>query len=554
MKTDDALAIQPLSPFPPFIWPDARVLQGHGVYSAAPPHLASIADGDLIGGLLVGVSEATIAWVQEWWKREGPRKMKLVVVAWPAGPTRAEHLVALHLLQKQSTSDKSLTVRILPISRQYGAECELPSLPPSIVMSHSSKPRRSILAVCSAGDLGHDPAPVGSLNLVIRPDDALRDEFRRWFDYTFCRAAPLNAETIHLPHLAPAKGDPEAAEAWRQYAARLRDQLAQKGTPVTVDPKTGEIVRKNSDDVPPPWDGGATALNPLARLLQTIYAGGSLVTVDVGSRIKPLHVPVKAALLDQSAERSIGALTQKQSFAVNVLDDSVEKAVEKCRKVTELIDLLTFPLSTGNRWLPASAKPLLQRELEARDQRGRSALREALGGKTPEQFVQSRQKSIRQDLNAMYRDLGKGNEVPEDRCRIVMAEITKRLGAALSGHITPQAAFNAIAPPDLSSGAHKDNWNQPLHLLLHAARFNRKALCEAYFPRRLSGLAFTIQELMAAMDVFADAVLKEPNLDRARAELDELEEIESADADPAIQCEQVWNIMCGKADRPRRNK
>ena len=62
-----------------------------------------------------------------------------------------------------------------------------------------------------------------------------------------------------------------------------------------------------------------------------------------------------------------------------VLDNTADKIFEKCRKVTDAVELLSYPLSHGNRWLPASARDLLEKELEARNAKGREALRSAVG-------------------------------------------------------------------------------------------------------------------------------------------------------------------------------
>ena len=78
----------------------------------------------------------------------------------------------------------------------------------------------------------------------------------------------------------------------------------------------------------------------MALKLQQVYAHGWLVTVDETMRIKPLAIPVKATLLGQQSERTVGALTHKQSFSLQVLDEAVAKEVEKCRRVTDLMDLL----------------------------------------------------------------------------------------------------------------------------------------------------------------------------------------------------------------------
>ena len=63
-----------------------------------------------------------------------------------------------------------------------------------------------------------------------------------------------------------------------------------------------------------------------------------------------------------------------------MLDDSVEKKVEGCRKISVLINLLTFPLSQGNHLLPNRAKALLEKEVPARDAREKKALWDVLLG------------------------------------------------------------------------------------------------------------------------------------------------------------------------------
>jgi hypothetical protein len=123
------------------------------------------------------------------------------------------------------------------------------------------------------------------------------------------------------------------------------------------------------------WDDGKTALDPLAQKLQQVYARGWFVTVDETTRIKPLAIPVKATLLGQQSERTVGALTHKQSYSLQVLGEAVAKKVEKCRRVTDLVDLLSYLLSKGNRWLPEAAKALLDKGLEARNNEGQRHLK-----------------------------------------------------------------------------------------------------------------------------------------------------------------------------------
>lgn len=531
---------------PPLVWPEPRCLAGYASYETHPPFEAIVPAADLIAGVLVGVGDKTIEWLQGLMAIPGPRRVSLVVLAFPAGPTREEHLIALKMLQTQVTGpEQEVAVRLLPVARAFGSDYEMIVLPPTILQAHESSTGRTTLCIGSVGDAGRDPVHPISFNLVFQPDDALRDAWRRWFQYLFASAVPLTTETVRIPPLAPAQGDPAAAEMWREFEAACRGPQTDQLLRPQVDPKTGEVTAEADGTAVKPWDGGKTALDPLAQKLQHVYAHGWLVTVDETTRIKPLAIPVKATLLGQQSERTLGALTQKQSFSLQVLDDVVGKEVEKCRRVNDIMDLLTYLLSMGSHWLPEGAKALFEKELEARNAKGLADLKAALGGDDVPQFVQKRKKRIQGDLDAMYNQLGQGKTVPADKLAAVFSEVQARLTTALSARITPRAVYNKIAPPDLTAKAPDESWTQPLSLLLRSARLVRESLTDAYFPRRLSGLSFKEQEFLAAMDIFGDAILKARDPRRAKTELEELAKIETGDAKPKQKCAAVWRIISG---------
>jgi hypothetical protein len=350
----------------------------------------------------------------------------------------------------------------------------------------------------------------------------------------------LTAESARIPHLVPAEGDHQAGAAWDAYVAGFAG--GRRSAPV-VNSETGEVTQDADGKKTEPWDRGVTVLDPLAQVMQRVYSNGVLVTVNEGTRIRPLSIPVKATLLGQQAERAVGALTQKQSFSLQVLDESIGKEVEKCRKITDLIEVLTFPLSLGNRWLPERAQELLDRERKAREERGRVALRRALGGKDVGSYVTERRRSIQKDLNDMYRQLGQGDVVPEEKVNSVLSNIEARLNAALNQAITPTFTYNRIGPPDLAGNASEENWDQPAALLMRAARTQREALVDGYFSRRISGMSFAEDELCDALNVFDDTILKNPIARRARSELEELDEIESKDLGPKSKFTAVWKII-----------
>ncbi|HPD15635.1 MAG TPA: hypothetical protein PLE19_11825 [Planctomycetota bacterium] len=535
----------------PFIWPEPRVHAGIARYETMPPFEHLLAEADLISGVLVGLAEKTVEWLDALMHQGRPRKVSLVLVVYPACPTRERHLLSVKKIQDSLKGpEHELSVRVLPVPRSFGDDCEKMVLPPTVLQAHATGSGRTVLCIGSVGDAGRDESYCASFNVVFQPDDALRDAWRRWFQWLLSSSAPLRLETARIPHLVPAAGDLKAAEMWQAFESACRGPEADQDARPTVDPVTGEVTREADGTEVKRWDGGQTALDPLARKLQEVYAQGHLVTVDETTRIKPVAIPVKATLLGQQSERTVGALKQKQSFTLQILDEVAAKEVEKCRKVTDLLDLFSYPLSLGNRWIPEAAQSLLEAELNARNKKGQATLKAALGGCEIPAFIGRRSKAIRADLDAMYQQLGQGATVPDDRFQAVLGQVESRLTAALSARITPRAVYSRIVPPDLTASARSENWSQPFLLLLRAARLMREALTDGYFPRRFSGLNVTEAELLPAMDVFADSIVQTRDSRRAREELSALEEIEDGPATAQAKCSAVWQIIRGQVGTP----
>jgi hypothetical protein len=534
---------------PPLIWPDPCWLAGEARYETLTPIERQFESADLIAGVLVGATDATIEWIAHLLGKQRPRRIVLIIVVYPACPTREEHLQRLMRLQSEFTGqERELQVRVLPAARVFGADFEKMVLQPTVLQAFDSCTGRTSLCIGSVGDAGYDTPNLISFNVVFHPNDALRDAWGNWFQHLFLRATPLSSETVRIPHLIPACGDPAATTLWTAFEQACRVPQPGQTTQLQVDPETGAVTAEPDRAPVKRWDDGKTVLDPLAQKLQQVYARGWLVTVDETTRIKPLAIPVKATLLGQQSERTVGALTHKQSFSLQVLDEAVAKKVEKCRRITDLVDLLSYPLSKGNRWLPEAAKALLDKELEARNNAGQRHLKYSLGGKCVEEFVQNREQEIKDNLNAMYRQLGQSGNVPDDRLTDVLNEVRDRLTTAIEGRIAPRAVYNKLAPPDLTTSAPDENWTQPLSLLLHAARLLRESLTDFYFPRRFTGLSFTEQEFQVAMNVFNDAILKDKDLRRAEHELAELEQIEDSDAKSKEKCTAVWHILSGRKE------
>ena len=170
-------------------------------YATHPPFDAAVSAADLVAGLLVGVADKTIQWLQTLVALPGPRCISLVVVVFPAGPTREEHLITLKMLQAQITGpEQELDIRLLPIPRAFGPDYERMILPPTVLQAHESSTSKTTLCIGSIGDSGRDTVGLSSFNVVFQADDALRDAWCRWFQYLFASAVPLTTDTVRIPH------------------------------------------------------------------------------------------------------------------------------------------------------------------------------------------------------------------------------------------------------------------------------------------------------------------------------------------------------------------
>lgn len=554
-----------LSVKPPLVWPDARVLAGQAWYEQHP--LAEVLrSADLISGVVVDAAEGALEWLEGELARTSPRKIRLVVVITPACPTREEHLQSmLRLVERCRALGKAeLEIRLLALPGQVDGNSRYSMLPPTTLQAHQLG-GETWMCMGSVGDLGTRPVFVGSLNLVFRAEPGLRDAWRKWFQFLFASAACLTEATCRVPYLVPPKGSVEAEDAWSEFVASC--MVASDEAMPVVDPKTGEVVGDSDGKPAVPWDGGVTAMDPLATRISEVYAAGCLVSVNEMTRIKPLEIPVRAALLDQASTKTVGSLTQKQSFTLRVFDEGVCKEIDKCRKIADLVETLSFPLSLGNRWLPNAAKPLLERELEARNLRGLRALITALGGAPSEfsadepgsgeqkvkadalvkAFISRRKEAILADLNEMYKDLKRGESVPEARAREVLQEVENRLTAALTTRLTPTCTYNPLGAPELSEKAPADNWSQPLALLVAAAKRFREHLTDSYFDRRFSNQAFTKAEFLRDCNVFGDPMAGSYDSRRAADELAQIREIIESETSSKEKCEALWELVAPRA-------
>jgi hypothetical protein len=147
----------------------------------------------------------------------------------------------------------------------------------------------------------------------------------------------------------------------------------------------------------------------------------------------------------------------------------------------------------------------------------------------------------------MYRELGMGDTVPEDKLNTVLAEIEQRLRNALGTRVTPRATYNRIAAPDLTGNVPDENWSQPFSLMLRAARLMRNAITDYYFPRSFTKAAFTQDEFLKAMNILCDGIAESGDRDKASAQLKAIDEIEQSTSSFKEKCQALWLLVSGEA-------
>src|SRR4051794_39460152 len=93
-----------LSTRPPLLWPNPRCHVDNARYAVHPPFKKVINSSDLVAGVLVGATENTLRLLHELLTQHGSCRVLLVVVVFPAGPTRESHLTDLKELAERCAS------------------------------------------------------------------------------------------------------------------------------------------------------------------------------------------------------------------------------------------------------------------------------------------------------------------------------------------------------------------------------------------------------------------------------------------------------------------
>ena len=545
----------------PFIWPDVRRLAGCS--GPAPDLDALLAESDLVLGVVHGFTDVGVGRLKKILAKEPTashngngkpsspsteKKVRLIVTVYPTCPTTSDVLLALLQLQ---TSHASLEVRIVT--------CDLWSGPENTVAFYKavdSVPTVLFGSSASFEDVSDEP---NHLTLAFSPEPILAAEWQKWFDVKWLKAARLTEQRAIIPALVIPEGTLEAAQKWAAYEQLCVDeQDGEELVEVTVDPVTGEVTAKAADGTPVTTvstDNKLPKVSPVYRKLAQLLDMGHLVSVDKTTRILPFEVPVKPKWFGLETLKQIGLVKRQLSYRISALSEEELKNLEKRRKKTgELLDLFSFSLADGQRWMPKTAEELFQQENSRINTEAKGILDKLIAGNI-DNFLDGRRKTVSVDANKMYRDLmpdrtSSGDDsLSKDAIDEIMADLKRRFEGAQHRSFLPELSFTRISLPQPQNDTWKSQLGSSLHLLLSIVRYPRKACRNGrYFSQ---GMAAKPRDILKAMNVlndpFVEAFDRFEAQERAEKELEEVDSIEAADHTAEEKCQKLFELLGHKS-------
>lgn len=549
----------------PFVWPDSRKLaQCPG---PAPDLKAVISDSQLVLGIVHGITGATVRVLDEVLSKKPvpsgngngrpaagtpDKQIRLIVTLYPTCPTTTETLQGLHRLQQ---SHPSFQARI--------TTCDLLSAPENALACYKTPDTVPTLFFGSSATLesvSHEPTHM-TVGLV--PEPVLAAEWAKTFDVRWLQAVRLTEQRTTIPHLVLPEGTVEAAQMWAAYERLcVEEQAEEEVVEVIVDPATGEVSAKAVDGTPVitvSTDSKIPKVSQVYRTLQQLLDKGHLVSVDKTTRLLPFEVSVKPKWFGLETLKQIGSVKRQVSYRISALTEEELKQLETRRKKTsELLDLFSFSLADGQRWMPSSAEELFRQETNRINTEAKGVLSQLVSGDL-DKFLTARRKAVSEDANRMYRDLFPDRKLSDDAIDEIMHALKHRFEQAEARSFLPQLSFTRVSLPQPQDTAWKSQLGSALHLLLSIVRYPRKACRNGpYFAR---GMTAKPPQILAAMNVlndpFIDRFEKYEAKDIAEAELDKTDEIQASDAIVEDKCEQLLELLghksvkcTGSADLP----
>ncbi|MEI7638871.1 MAG: hypothetical protein WCJ37_16300 [Syntrophus sp. (in: bacteria)] len=532
--------MSPLSPQPPFIWPEPRVLVGMTDYEHQPPFGELVMRSSFLFGIVSALTKKGIDALNTWMEVNKDLKVSLIIMVYPACATKESDLY--QLLDFVESTAPRLSVHIYPLEwvtdRATNTLCCLD--PSTEVVNIFTGPSE---------DFGLAPKNNGHINFVFRGDPVLVEGFKRSFDLLWGNTREITEEGLaSIPYLVLPQGTDEATRLWQEYMDNCANRASSGNTHSDVDSDTGDVTIRDDDNnvvTPPTEDGGVKKLDQLAEFVARLYEKGSLVSIDKLSRIPPLDAPLDPSVFGDSSELQRGNVTRKVSMRVSIIDEKTLKEIDKRRQgLRTLLTKFTFGLADNMRWMPDTARKLFESELNRINEEGQKLISDLLKGDV-DAFIKSKRSDLVADINAMYAELGRSGQVTENEINRVIENLKERLSKAKSANFMPKLSYSTVSFKT-ADNIMVSPWGQAFSLLSDITTFPRKALTDSFFFR---GLKVKEDDLIEAMNVANDALCSDIGArgirDRCRDELDLLSRIEKEPLESRQRCELVRRILAG---------
>ena len=531
-------------PTPPFVWPSAA-RQAHKQCAYIFQH--ALKDATRILGMASAVDCRGVDWLDQFLHQSSDPQVLVVLAVFGGCPTGSDDLSRLLELQDRTEHDR-IQFRVLPMAGGPGA-------PANCLVAVPAEGIPPVFLFGPTPNFGIDRADRTQVNMCFEAEPTLFDQWRQWFDLIWLQAAHLTEATANIPDLVPATGTPAAAAQWQTYCDLCSQFVVRSdGGRLATDSEAGEVLSGQkgygSEDPPPTTIANLPKLDPLEDRVTRLFRAGQQVTIAYYSAIRPLEVPVNPRLLSQEAQIRDGTVVQRQSFSVSAFSDNELKTINAYRQASRtILEKLGLPLAKGVYWLPVQAAKIFEREWQATNEEAKKMLDKLVGGNA-DSFVESKLNSIKCDLNKVYQRLGGVGEVSKRALTEVVADLKRRISHALEGHLAAPVTFSEIRflPKRESDG--QAPWAQAEKLVLALARFPRKVI--AHPKRSLSGLTTHEPEILTAMDVENDVILKDrknrlESEKRARSQERVLDRITDADITSRDRCEAGLMLIDGRS-------
>jgi hypothetical protein len=533
----------PLQPEPPFVWPEPRVVNQSCSYENEPAFEAVARASDSVFGVVSALGGKGLEVLESWLKGNANFQARLIVAVYPTCLTRRDDLVLLQ--DATERHGDRLTVHIRP--------CQWVTDRPTNALCFVEKESGVVHVVTGPTEsLGFDPRRDGKVNFVFRAEPALVKSFEDWFTWLWGNSQEISTEGVtQIPDLVLPSGSAEGERLWREYSNLFDDDSRADISPrelVQVDPETGDVTLVSADgaSIMRPTEAiGLPKLDRLAENVARLYAKGVLISVDKLSRIPPLDAPLDPSWFGDRPEMQRGNVTRKVSMRVRIIDESTLKEIDKRRKALHtLLGKFAFGLADKMRWMPHSAKALFESELERVNAEGQKLISDLLKGDIAS-FIAQKKDTLVVGINAMYRELGRQGSVTEDVIGRVVDNLKERLTKAQSANFMPKLTYSHITF-SVTEDTWASPWGQAYSLMSDIAVFPRKALTDRFF---FSGLKVSEDDLMEAMNVMEDAIVRDRSVsrikDRCKTELDLLVRIEKSSIDAREKCDLLWRMLIG---------